>query len=85
MMTCKEIAELLLDYLDGELPKEYRDMICQHIRLCGPCLHYVESYQVTVQVSRRLPPIAMPQHLLDRLQAALKEIEGQQGKGEVQA
>lgn len=80
MMTCKEIVELLLDYLEGDLPKEYRDLICQHIRLCGPCLHYLETYQLTVQVSRRLPPVPMPQELLERIRAAVNEAEAK-GKG----
>ncbi len=81
MMTCRDIAELLLDYLDGDLPKEYCDLICQHIRLCGPCHHYLESYQVTVRLTRKLPMAALPQNLVDRLHAALKECEKPSSEG----
>ncbi len=56
MMTCRELAELLLDYIDGDLPQEYRDIIGQHLRLCPPCLYYLESYQVTIRISKQLPP-----------------------------
>ena len=77
MMTCKEIAELLMDYCDGALPKEHCDVICQHIRLCGPCNNYFESYKVTVAVCRKLPMTAMPQHLIDKLRDALAKEEKQ--------
>lgn len=73
MMNCKELAELLLEYCDGQLPKEYCDLICHHIRLCGPCHNFVESYQVTVRLSRQLPMVAIPQHLLDKVRAAMKD------------
>lgn len=73
MMTCKEIAELLLEFCEGELPKEYCDLICHHVRLCGPCNNFLESYQITVRLSRQLPRVAVPQHLLDKVRAAMKE------------
>ncbi|MCI0378178.1 MAG: zf-HC2 domain-containing protein [Gemmataceae bacterium] len=82
MMTCKEIAELLLDYLDGNLPKEYCDIICQHINLCGPCLHYVESYQLTMKICRELPRAPMPHALVERLQVAWKEIQEMESREE---
>ncbi len=67
MITCKEIAELLMAYCEGELPKEYCDLICQHIRLCGPCDNYVTSYQLTIRLTRALPMAAVPQGLLDKV------------------
>jgi hypothetical protein len=73
MMTCKELAELLMAYCDGDLPKEYCDLICQHVRLCSPCLNYMESYRITVKLTRSLPTAAMPQHFVDKLRAALEE------------
>jgi hypothetical protein len=72
MMTCKELAELLMAYCDGELPKEYCDLICQHIRLCRPCGHYMETYRLTIQICRDLPQKPPPQHLLDKLREAVK-------------
>jgi hypothetical protein len=73
MITCKEIAEQLLEYCGGELPKEYCELICNHLLLCGHCQNYFDSYQITIRLTRRLPMAAMPQHLLDKVRAALKE------------
>jgi hypothetical protein len=76
-MTCKELAELLMSYCDGELTQECCDLICQHIRLCGPCLHFMESYQITVRMCRELPKAEVPPHLVERFLASMK----QQGPG----
>lgn len=75
MMNCKKLAELLLEFCDGELGKEYCDLICQHIRLCGPCHSYMDSYKVTIRMTRQLPPVAIPQHLIDKVRAALEKDE----------
>jgi anti-sigma factor RsiW len=72
-MTCKELAELMMAYCDGELSADCCEIICEHIRMCGPCLNYMESYRITVKLCRDLPAAAVPQHLLDRVRAALKE------------
>jgi anti-sigma factor RsiW len=72
-MTCKELAELLMAYCDGELPPEHRELICQHIRVCGPCHSFLESYQITVRLCRDLPAAPMPERLVAKLSAALKE------------
>lgn len=73
MMTCKELTELLQDFLDGELPKEYVDLICHHLRLCSPCMHLLDSYKATAVLCRGLPALEIPPGLAQRLQAALNE------------
>jgi predicted anti-sigma-YlaC factor YlaD len=73
MMTCKEIAELLMAYCDGELAKEYADLICHHIRLCGPCKNFLDSYQVTIRLSRQLPMTEIPQHLVEKIKAMMEK------------
>jgi hypothetical protein len=72
-MTCKELADLLMAYCDGELPREHCELICEHFRLCGPCRNFMESYRITVRLCRSLPMAELPQHLVDRLRAALKD------------
>jgi anti-sigma factor RsiW len=73
MMTCKELAELLMAFCDGELPKEHCERICQHISECPPCLYLMESYKLTVRICRELPATSPPAHLLDKLRAAAQE------------
>jgi anti-sigma factor (TIGR02949 family) len=73
MMTCRELVELLLEFLDGELPEDRRLRLESHLALCEPCLKYLETYKVTIQLTRRLPDAPPPPELLERLKAALRE------------
>ena len=77
MITCCQLAELLFDYVSGELPPEQCDLIRQHLCLCPPCVAYLETYQQTIQLTRQLPPAPVPPQLIARLRAAM-----QQGGGE---
>ncbi len=72
-MTCRELAELLLDYLDGTLPPEQAEHLRAHLADCKPCVHYVATYELTIQITRRLPPTPPPPELLERLRAATRD------------
>jgi anti-sigma factor RsiW len=79
MMTCCELAELLLDYVNGELPPEQCERICMHMQLCPPCVTYVETYCLTIRLTRRLPCSPLPPQLAQRLEVVLAEIKGKEG------
>ncbi|HMF12034.1 MAG TPA: zf-HC2 domain-containing protein [Gemmataceae bacterium] len=72
-MTCRELVELLLDFLDGELPDDRRQLLETHLALCPPCLAYLETYKVTIRLTRRLPNEPPPPELLERLKAVLRQ------------
>jgi anti-sigma factor RsiW len=74
-MNCRELAELLLDYVQGELEPDVCSHIQRHLSQCSPCVTYLETYRITIQLSRRLPAAPMPPELIERLRAALQEIE----------
>ncbi len=73
MMTCRECAELLMEYLTGELDAEQRESIRVHLERCPPCVIYVETYQVTIRLTRQLPCPELPPEVAQRLRAALGE------------
>jgi anti-sigma factor RsiW len=77
MITCRQLAELLFDYIAGELPPEQADVIRKHLCECPPCVAYVETYQLTIKLTRQLPPAPVPPQLIERLKSAM-----QQGGGE---
>jgi anti-sigma factor RsiW len=78
MITCRELAELLMDFLSDQLPPEQRGPIERHLGCCSPCLAYVESYRILVEVTRRLPVAPLPPRLEERLQTILRESDERQ-------
>ncbi len=78
MLTCREIADFLIDYLDGALPVKQRVVFRAHLTICPPCRDYLEQYRSTVDLGRdafcddapdAAPPIDVPEELV---QAILK-------------
>ena len=47
-MTCRECAEFLSDYLDGDLAVEIRLVFERHLSLCPNCVTYLEQFRATV-------------------------------------
>jgi anti-sigma factor RsiW len=72
-MTCRDVTELLIEYIAGELAAEQAEHVRQHLDDCPPCVHYVATYHLTIQLTRRLPAAEPPPALLDRLRAAAAE------------
>jgi anti-sigma factor RsiW len=66
-MTCREMHEFLMAYLDGELPAEQHAIFVKHLDRCRHCVHYLESYRVTVHLCRGAfaePPPPVPEELV---------------------
>jgi len=78
-MTCRELAELLFEYIQGELDADLCEHISRHLSDCPLCVAYMESYRITIQLTRRLPPAPVPPELAERLQAALRSFKEQEG------
>jgi anti-sigma factor RsiW len=64
---CQECIELLVDYLEGELPPERARALDIHLDLCPSCVSFVKTYKGTVDVARRLPIDEIPPELTQRL------------------
>jgi anti-sigma factor RsiW len=64
---CQECIDLLVDYLDGELPAERERALELHLDMCPACVRFVNTYRGTVDVARNLPVEAIPEELIQRL------------------
>lgn len=51
-MTCQEVVDFLMAYIDNELPAEQRAVFEQHLQKCPECVCFLESYQKTMQVEK---------------------------------
>jgi anti-sigma factor RsiW len=81
-MTCRQLAEILLDYVTGELAPEQSDLIRRHLCQCPPCVTYLETYQLTIKLSRQLPPTPVPPEVLQKVRAAMTGGQWAVGRGQ---
>ena len=73
MSTCKELVELLADYLEGQLPPEVAREIDQHLADCPPCLNFLKTYRATTHLIREVACEDIPPEVGERLQRFLRE------------
>ncbi len=50
-MTCKELVELVSDYLEGSLSEEVRRQLEQHLSGCDGCTNYLEQMRQTIRLT----------------------------------
>lgn len=71
-VECRQIAELLGEYLEGTLPKRTRELLEWHIEGCAPCVAFVNTYRGTVNAAAKLRSIEIPVELKQRLLTVLR-------------
>jgi hypothetical protein len=72
-ITCKEVVELVTDYLEGALPAGQVSLFEQHLLFCEGCMTYLEQIRVTVSSVGRLGTEDVPDVLRDRLLAVFRD------------
>jgi anti-sigma factor RsiW len=86
MMTCRELIDFLMDYLEGNLSPEQRDVFEQHLHCCPPCVDYLRTYEATVRLGQAACrcdddiPAAVPDDLVTAVLHARKTGEGPASK-----
>jgi anti-sigma factor RsiW len=75
-MTCRELAEFLIDYVSGDLPESTRGVFEAHLAVCRDCRNYLDSYRKTIALSKTAlaeptaDVAAMPEGLVRAILAA---------------
>jgi anti-sigma factor RsiW len=55
MMTCRQLVELVSDYLEARLDVRSRERFEAHLAVCPDCREYVDQVRRTVRALGRLP------------------------------
>ena len=59
-LTCKEVVELVTDYLGDAMTAPDRARFDAHLATCDPCTAYLQQMRTTIAVSGRLDEAAIP-------------------------
>jgi anti-sigma factor RsiW len=54
-IDCRQLCDLLFDYVSGDLPDDRRALLEAHLKACPPCFVELETYRITVTLTRKLP------------------------------
>lgn len=52
-MTCRELADFIIDYVGGTLPPDVTRRFDHHLAICPNCVRYLANYRATVALGRR--------------------------------
>ena len=72
-MHCRELVELVTDYLDGRLPPADRARFEAHLADCEYCETYLDQMRQTIRALGRLPEESLSDEARDALLAAFRD------------
>ena len=71
-MTCREIVELVTEYLEATLPGADRVRFQEHLRGCQSCQAYLDQLRLTIRSVGRLTEDDVPAPVLHSLLGAFR-------------
>lgn len=66
-MTCKQLTEVVTDYLEGRMPFRQRVSFHMHVGMCRHCRAYLRSMRMTMKTLGKLPDVRPPPEVRDEL------------------
>ncbi|HYF27488.1 MAG TPA: zf-HC2 domain-containing protein [Baekduia sp.] len=71
-MTCREMVELVTDYLEGRLGGPQRARFEAHLAICPGCQAYLEQMRQTLHALGRIPEETLPAAAREELLQAFR-------------
>ena len=72
-LTCQQVNEFIVDYLEDRLPHKTRIMFEKHLAMCPSCVPFFDQYNQTVELIREEGKIDIPPDLAEHTMAFLKQ------------
>ena len=73
MLRCRDISNLLHEYLEGGLEPAVRQQLDAHLADCPGCLGFLNTYRHTVSVAHDLRCEDIPPELQSKLRSFIKQ------------
>ena len=74
-LACKELVEIITDYLEGTLPERDRARFDAHLMTCPPCREYVAEMHTTLRLTGRLTTDSISAGARDELLRAFRRMK----------
>lgn len=72
-MRCREVVDVLSDYLEGALPAERRAALEQHLLTCENCVNYLNQMRTSIALTGKLQEEDVPDEVMDRVLDMFRE------------
>ena len=78
-LTCKDLIEFLMKYLDKELSTAEREEFERHLAICPSCVDYLDNYRRAVELGQEAcecddtQAADVPEELINAILAARKK------------
>ena len=71
--TCKQIADLVLGYLNNQLSPRIKRDFEQHLDICPDCVSFLQTYKKSVELTGAVNPVEMPAKVRDNILSFLRK------------
>ena len=75
-LTCKELVEVVTDYLEGQMPAEKRLRFEEHVAFCSGCQTYLAQMRDTIRATGTLREVDLSSDARDALLEVFREWKG---------
>lgn len=72
MLRCRDIGQLLYDYVENRLEPSVSQQLEQHLADCPGCPAFINTYKQTIHLSRELRCEEIPQECQQKLRSFIK-------------
>jgi predicted anti-sigma-YlaC factor YlaD len=72
-LTCREVVEIVTDYLEGALSPEDHVRFDAHLSGCDGCTSYLDQMRETIRLTGMLTEDQIPEAQRERLRLAFRD------------
>ena len=72
-MTCQQLIDFIMSYLDDELPPAQRAEFDRHMSGCQSCVDYLKTYEKTILLAKACADDPVPEEVPESLVQAILE------------
>ena len=73
-LTCRELVELVTDYLEGVMAPEELARVERHLAACDGCTAYIEQMRLTLRALGSIPEETISEGAQETLLAAFRDL-----------